>query len=68
MTDSALVDFRLIFLARAHARFILVENGEMELDEAYDGLIRSVCHCRRWALAERWERTHPPRRNRWGRP
>jgi len=34
MTDSALVDFRLIFLARAHARFILVENGEMELDEA----------------------------------
>jgi hypothetical protein len=38
-TASALVDPRLAFLARAHARFILVEAGEMSLDEALDGLL-----------------------------
>ena len=37
--ESALVDPRLAFLARAHARFILVEAGEMSLDEALDGLL-----------------------------
>ena len=60
---TAALDPRLIFLARAWARFILVETGEMDIEEAYDGLIESVCDCRRWPLAEQWERTHPPRRN-----
>ena len=31
---DALVDPRLVFLARAWARFVLVEAGEMDLDEA----------------------------------
>jgi hypothetical protein len=56
----AVIDPRLVFLARAHARFILVEAGEMTLDEAFDGLLESVCDFRRWPLAEEWERTHPP--------
>ena len=67
MTDDALVDSRLVFLARASARLVLVETGEMEIGEAYDDLIKSVCDCARWPLAAQWERTHPPRRNRWGR-
>ena len=58
---TGLVDPRLAFLARAGARFILVETGEMDLDEADDDLIWSVCDCQRWPLAEQWERTHPPR-------
>lgn len=37
-----------------------IEAGEMTLDEAFDGLLESVCDCRRWPLAEEWERTHPP--------
>jgi hypothetical protein len=32
----------------------------MDLEEAYDGLIESVCDCARWPLAEQWKRTHPP--------
>ena len=67
MTDEARVDPRLAFLARAAARLALVEAGEMDLDEAYKGLIKSVCDCRRWPLAEKWERTHPPRKYRGGR-
>jgi hypothetical protein len=65
------VDPRLIFLARAEARLVLVEAGEMDLDEAFDGLIVespcSICDCRwRWVenLVERWEQTHPIRRRR----
>jgi hypothetical protein len=58
------VDPRLAFLARASARLALVENGEMDLDEAYDGLVASVCDCQRWPLAEQWERTHSPRQRR----
>jgi hypothetical protein len=65
MTDD--VDYRLVFLARAHARFILVEAGEMDLEDAFEGLIESVCSCWGWSLADDWERTHPPRRDRWGR-
>jgi len=57
---NALVDPRLAFLARASARLILVESGEMDLDEAYEDLVASVCDCARWPLAEQWERTHPP--------
>jgi hypothetical protein len=65
------VDPRLAFLARASARLILVESGEMGLNEAFEGLIAqspcSICDCRwQWVenLVERWERTHPPRQRR----
>jgi hypothetical protein len=57
---NALVDPRLAFLARASARLILVESGEMDLDEAYEDLVASVCDCARWPLAAQWELTHPP--------
>jgi hypothetical protein len=43
------------------ARLILVEAGEIDLDEALDGLVEPVCwECERWPLAAQWERTHPP--------
>jgi len=58
------VDLRLVFLGRASARLVLVEVGEMDLDEAYEDLVASVCDCQRWPLAEQWERTHPPRQRR----
>ena len=61
---NALVDPRLVFLARASARLALIEVGEMDLDEAFDDLVESICDCRRWPLAEQWERTHPPHRRR----
>jgi len=61
---NALVDPRLAFLARASARLVLVEVGEMDLNEAFDDLIESVCDCARWPPAEQWERTHPPRQRR----
>jgi hypothetical protein len=39
-------DPRLIFLHRAHARLILVENGLMSLDEAVSNLVVNVpCAC-----------------------
>jgi len=57
---NALVDPRLAFLARASARLVLVESGAMDLDEAFDELIESVCDCARWPLAEQWECSHPP--------
>jgi hypothetical protein len=55
---------RVVFVLRAAARLALVEAGEMDLAEAYSDLIKSVCDCRRWSLAERGERTHPPRKYR----
>jgi hypothetical protein len=68
---SAPVDPRLVFLARASARLILVEASEMDLDQAFDGLFVespcAICDCRwRWVenLVERWERTHPPLKHR----
>jgi len=68
---NAVIDPRLAFLARAHACFILVDAGEMDLNEAFDGLFAhspcAFCDCRwRWVedLVERWERTHPPRKYR----
>ena len=66
MTDEP-VDPRLVFLARASARLALVEAGEMDLDEAFDELAEFICDCRRWPLAEQWERTHPPLKHRRGR-
>jgi hypothetical protein len=38
---------RLIFLHRAHARLLLVENGLMSLDEAVFGLLEDYCPCTR---------------------
>jgi hypothetical protein len=38
------VDPRLAFLARAAARFELVKAGEMQLDDAFDGLIEAFTH------------------------
>ena len=71
------IDWRLAFLARAGARFRLVESGDMELDEAVTGLIESLD--RRWLLERivrgrhlpcacecdvigRWNRMRPPGR------
>jgi len=57
------VDPRLAFLARAAVRFDLVEAGEMELTEAYDGLVCDLpCQCGR-EMVERWERDYPWQRN-----
>jgi hypothetical protein len=59
-----MIDAKLVFLERASARLILVEAGELDLDQAFDELIESVCDCARWPLAAQWERTHPPRKHR----
>jgi hypothetical protein len=56
----SMVDPRLAFLARASARLILVEVGEMDLDTAFAELvpafreITAPCTCDREMLA-RWE-------------
>ncbi len=56
------VDPRLVFLERASARLILVDAGEMELDEAFNGLVAHLqCPCSR-EIVERWERDYPHRR------
>jgi hypothetical protein len=53
------VDPRLSFLHRAHARLILIEAGEMDLDEAYEGLVANLwCSCVRETV-QRWERDFP---------
>jgi hypothetical protein len=59
-------DPRLTFLARASARLILVEAGEMDIAEAFDGLIKAFeaiapCQCDR-ELLDRWERNYPPQK------
>jgi hypothetical protein len=51
-------DPRLAFLERASARLILVEAGEMEIEEAVDGLV-DQCACDREMIA-RWDRDYPP--------
>jgi hypothetical protein len=48
-------DPRLAFLARAAARFELLEGSAMEIGEAFDGLIAYLqCTCSR-EMVERWE-------------
>jgi hypothetical protein len=37
--DTDAIDPRLAFLARASARLVMVEIGEIDLSEAFDGLI-----------------------------
>jgi hypothetical protein len=69
MSSRDIIDARIVFLARAAARHALVEAGEMELDEALDGLVAPTCCCRHrfeWveALVERWEREYPPLKER----
>jgi hypothetical protein len=41
------VDPRLVFLQRAHARLLLLENGLMTLDQAVFGLLEDYCLCNR---------------------
>ena len=64
------VDPRAVFLLRAAARYELFAAGEMELDEAIDGLadafdVLRPCTCAR-EIYERLERYRPrqPRRRR----
>lgn len=46
VAQESQVDPRLVFLARASARLLLVEVGELDLGEAYDGLVQSlICPC-----------------------
>src|SRR5262249_41015427 len=53
------VDPKLAFLARAAARFELVQSGAMDLGEAFDGLVVCLsCACDRDCI-ERWERDFP---------
>jgi hypothetical protein len=40
--SSDTIDPRLAFLIRASARWYLVEHGEMDLGDAFDGLVRSL--------------------------
>jgi hypothetical protein len=40
---AAQVDPRLAFLARASARWYLVEHGDMDLEEAFNGLMSALC-------------------------
>lgn len=47
MPSKTIVDARLAFLHRAHARLPLFENGLMSLDEAVFGLFDDYCHCSR---------------------
>jgi hypothetical protein len=49
------IDPRLAFLARAAARFQLVEAGELDLVTAFNGLVAGLsCPCDRDRIA-RWE-------------
>ena len=61
-----LVDPRLVFLERAAARVLLVEAGEIDLDEAIDGLVDAFdeltgrqCTCAKETLGH-WEIMFPP--------
>jgi hypothetical protein len=56
------VDPRLAFLARAAARFELVQCGEMSIDEAYGDLVLDLpCPCVRETV-KRWERADRKKR------
>jgi len=52
-------DPRYSFLVRASVRLWLVDNCEMDIGEAFDGLVGNLqCACDR-ELISRWERDHP---------
>jgi hypothetical protein len=65
------VDARLVFLQRAATRFILVEAGEMNLEEAISDLVEQFdqivgptpCACVQ-DMIDRWGRDYPPKRRR----
>jgi hypothetical protein len=62
------VDPGLAFLHRAHARLLLAEAGELDLDDAIAGLADAFhwlvpCACVR-EIVDRWERQYPPRKRR----
>ena len=62
MVEVGKVDPKLAFLARAAVRFQLVEAGEMDIDEAFDGLVACLqCSCSR-ELVQKWERDYSTRR------
>jgi hypothetical protein len=65
---STAPDPRATFLLRAACRWALLEVGEMDLDQAFDGLIEPFmsivpCACQR-DIIERLERSHPPKGRR----
>lgn len=67
-----MIDARLLFLERASARLILVEAGEMELEEAINGLVEqfdSIVGCPPYVedAVDRWERNYPPSKKAKGR-
>jgi hypothetical protein len=55
--SSCKPDPRLAFLERASARLTLVEAGEMEIEDAFSGLV-DQCACDREMIA-RWDRDYP---------
>jgi len=66
--NSTPPDPRAAFLLRAACRWDLYEVGEMDLDEAFDGLIGpftaiAPCACQ-LEIVDRWERSHPPKGRR----
>jgi hypothetical protein len=66
--NSTAPDARAAFLLRAACRWELFEVGEMELDEAFNGLIVpftaiAPCACQ-LEILDRWERSHPPKGRR----
>ena len=66
--NSTAPDPRAAFLLRAACRWDLYEIGEMDLDEAFDGLIEpfmeiAPCACQ-LDILERWERSHAPKGRR----
>jgi len=70
--DQDLIDPRLAFLACASARLVLVEEGVMSIDEAFDRdfveLFREIgrltCSCDR-AIMERMDAVHLKIRREW---
>ena len=59
---EAKLDPRYAFLVRASIRLLLVDYCEMDIGEAFDGLLASLqCSCTH-ALVEKSERDHPRRR------
>jgi hypothetical protein len=69
ITES--IDPGLAFLHRAHARLLLVEAGEMDIETAIIELVEPfeqlvgplLCDCSRDIVA-RWERDYPPIKSR----
>jgi hypothetical protein len=66
--NSTAPDPRAAFLLRAACRWELFEVGELDLCEAFDGLIEpfkaiAPCACQ-LEILDRWERSYPPKGRR----